>query len=401
MSGKRLLDALTLVGSSRAVAAHHIAIRREQLDHYLRTSSLRNTINSGLRGSFAKQSRSSASAPHSIQASGSASNPKDDDGRSSHIPSTDSTDHERNRTVALDSQEGLSQDHFYSHSAENSVLGEQSGDDLEVRQKKPARYSFPDGSIPPEDSSLGRQATDSEIVNVRPVDETAAEPVQNSHPLPHRTIQPEASDRSSIPDPGDDGLGSALKNQRNQRQSETQIPSQPAEPPGSDAFKIDSEQSARDQEMSIDQEKDTFYRPSATSSPVLSALPRVKLPRISGDIQASDSHLPNGTNPDTFYNTTGDGHGETTEQKIMQSLFQSPRTAQHFKHGRKSGPVSRIQRSGQAQMSQLARSNRASVTEDSEKAASDARKLGNDLAEELGTTQASVSPRRSHDAWNS
>jgi aarF domain-containing kinase len=81
-----------------------------------------------------------------------------------------------------------------------------------------------------------------------------------------------------------------------QRQAEFQIPSRPAEPPTSGSSSEDSA------ELGIDQEKDVFYKPSANASPVLSSLPRVKVPKVTEDIQESDEHVQDAQiNQDVYY----------------------------------------------------------------------------------------------------
>ncbi|KAL9112697.1 MAG: hypothetical protein Q9227_003000 [Pyrenula ochraceoflavens] len=391
MSGRRLLDALALVGPSRSIAAHHVAIRREQLDRYVKTSSLRKLVKNDINRYSSKHPSSSTSpqgfsrSPENKDGQG-----KDDIAQAMHVPSADTASSSGNRKVVLEEHQGLHQDHFYNHSQENSAFDEQSANDLEIQQRKPRRYPLPDGSIPPDGSQLGQKTPASDVLNTTPVGESAITARGKLSDTEEDAIQPVTSNAPSILHPDSDEQNSAIAAQKQQRQSEKQIPSKPAEPPGSDAFSVDAEtRGDNDPEISVDQERDTFYRMSAKSSPVLSALPRVKLPKKSGNIQAGDSHLPEGTNPDTFYNSTGDGHSEATEQKIMHSLFQSPKMRRLVKDGWGRNPIDTKTQSqrGQANMSHLASSRSASSAHSSDKAASDAEKLGKDIAQEISGGQ--------------
>jgi aarF domain-containing kinase len=186
--------------------------------------------------------------------------------------------------------EGIEQDHHYDRSQENSVADSVPNQDLEVQQDKAKRYPLADGTIPSEHNGLGQAVID-------------------------------AHDLSS-----EDAM-------KLQRQSEAQIPSEPAETPTADAFSTSGERS----EFGIEQEQDVFYQPPDSAAPVLSALPRFKIPKTEEDVQGGDPHIPQKINADVFYSSRklpGDDLAEQTDtaqegpsEELMSSLFHSPRVA--------------------------------------------------------------------------
>lgn len=107
---------------------------------------------------------------------------------------------------------------------------------------------------------------------------------------------------------------------RLQRQAEFQVPASAAQYSGHE--KPDS--------LNVSQQQDVFYEPSGQSSPELSALPRVKLPKAANDTQAGAA---DGLNADVFHDATGPKKQDvSTEQQepseeMMQGLFHSPRVS--------------------------------------------------------------------------
>ncbi|KAJ5092346.1 Protein ABC1 [Penicillium alfredii] len=106
-----------------------------------------------------------------------------------------------------------------------------------------------------------------------------------------------------------------------QRQAEFQVPSSAAQ------YKGDEKPDA----LNVSQQQDVFYEPSQQSAPDLSALPRVKFPKATGDVQVGSS---DGLNADVFHSSvdpdvkqsTPDQRQELPEE-MMQGLFHSPRVS--------------------------------------------------------------------------
>jgi aarF domain-containing kinase len=339
MPGKRLLDAAALFSASRAIAAQHLSIRLKQLDVYSKTSTLAKavkgrtdpagqaTVSSILRfGSNAK-----AASPRQTYSSNSGPT-------SENLPSRKSVQNANDRSR---STEGLEQDHNY-RPEDNAVRDEVPSEELDITQEKAKRHPLPDGTIPTGKTTVGKAKTDTEVYNKRPAAEPVKEPLdKNGSSIP--SIEPESSARSSILDPTSKSLGRSELSPRDakvlQRQSESQIPSKTADPPGDEAFKVKGAPGGDSTELGVDQERDTFYRAPDSSSPVLSALPRVKLPKNMGNIQGGDSHIKKDVNADVFYSSDEERManpegkqgaqqepGEPSEEMVNQ-IFHSPRVA--------------------------------------------------------------------------
>ena len=270
MSGRRLLDVVAVLQASRAVAAKHLSIRRDQSDLFVRTSSLTKGFTAITQQRWRADSDFAQSFTQSATAAKSASTTSD-------VPVEDGA-----QGIATQSEQGLQQDHHYARSKDNAATDSKPVEDLDVEQRKARRYPLTDGTIPPDGSSMGSE--------------------------------------SSL---------SAEEARRAQRQSEHQIPATAAEPPVPE-----SSASEDGPEFAVEQEQDVFYQPPNRTSPVLSALPRVKLPKSAEDVQGGDPHIPQSMNADTFYSSTKPSQKAAAEQGSMDEqeealgqLFHSPRAA--------------------------------------------------------------------------
>lgn len=292
MSGKRILDAIALLRASRNVVYNHFTIRLSQAELYTKTSSITKLL---------RQRYPVVTSTISQQFSQSSST--NDDG----IPQTNK---KSGPEVKLDESQGLKQDHHYDKSEQNSAAAPAAQADIEVEQAKADRYPTPDGSIPPSSSPIGEQSGDPESEYKRPIVGSAQRPINQDE---NATLNPRSSNESTIPVPGKSPL-SPDEARVAQRLSEDQIPATSAEPPTVDA------------EFSVEQEKDVYYQPPGQVKPVLSALPRVRLPKTENDVQGGDSHIPEGINADVFYSGAENDAPEPSEEQLAQ-LFHSPRSA--------------------------------------------------------------------------
>jgi aarF domain-containing kinase len=292
MSGKRILDALALFNVSRKIATKHFDIRLSQVKLYGQTSSLVKTLRTqGPPVVAAAASRFTSSRP--------PPNP---------------------------SREGIDQDHFYSPSEQNSTADPPAVEDLEIKQANGRRNPLPDGTIPPQDSPIGQETSDGITFNKRPAGETPQHPVR-AHA--HADLSPKSSNQSTIPNPTSKPL-SPEEARILQRQSEDQIPATSAEPPTGEET---------GQEFGIEQEQDVFYQPPGSIKPVLSALPRVRVPKTENDIQEGDSHIPPGINSDVYYSgAKSASRGDAPTEEQLSQLFRSPKNAKLFAQKAKYAP---------------------------------------------------------------
>jgi len=292
MSGKRILDAIAVLRASRNVAYNHFAIRVRQAELYTKTSSLTKALQRQNPTAFAAASQAFS---HAVPRNAGDSIPQ----------ASDSTGEQ----VKAREQPGIQQDHHYTRSESNTITDKPADGAIHVEQAQAQRHPLPDGTIPPSDSDIGRDHGDVESMNKRPSTEAAKTPLEKSG----NTFSPASSSQSSIPTP----TGSALSSDEAriaQRRSEDQIPARSAEPPGDQP------------EFSIDQEKDVYYQPPGQAKPVLSSLPRVRVPKTENDVQGGDSHVPEDINADVYY--SGDKEADApglTEEQLAQ-LFHSPRS---------------------------------------------------------------------------
>lgn len=135
-------------------------------------------------------------------------------------------------------------------------------------------------------------------------------------PLPDGTILPEKiSVKTKSLSPEDA--------KKVQRQAEFQIPERAAGHP------------AEEGEHGGSQGQEVFHKPSTTSAPVLSSLPRVKVPKVTGDVQEGSGTI----NADVFYSSTKADDSKAAPKEdsseeehklsdeMMSEIFHSPRVA--------------------------------------------------------------------------
>lgn len=295
MSGKRILDAIALLRVGRNVAYNHFAIRLSQAELYVKTSSLTKAFKQRypITSSVISQQFSQASFQQ----------------QSHNIPRANQADGPQ---VHANEEPGIKQDHHYERSEHNTANTSSNGEQLQPEQAQAQRYPLPDGTIPPAGSPLGQETGDPESKYKRPMANGDLAPLEEEDGKEAMDVA--ASGMSTIPDP----LSAPLSSEEAkiaQRQSEAQIPHAPAAPPGEEP------------EMYIGQEKDVYYQPPNTTEPVLSALPRVKVPKTENDVQGGDSHIKKeGINADVYYSGAEAETQEPTEEQLNQ-LFHSPRAA--------------------------------------------------------------------------
>ncbi|KAL8710931.1 MAG: hypothetical protein Q9220_004530 [cf. Caloplaca sp. 1 TL-2023] len=347
MTGKRILDAAVLFSATRSVASKHAALRTRQFEAFQKTSSLAQAVKgqidrvpvtgkaiSDLTGRL-QGSRGIYSAQASSKGLKSQASP---------IPSHESVQNAENPPTK---KQGHEQDHFYQRSEENSTVEAPPKQDIGIKQETAKRQPLPDGSIPPTQIDLDPSPEGGETHSDIPQSEASKTPFAGSQGGSDRKFAPRSSDRTNIPDPLDENsLPPPEEARRLQRAAEHQIPSRSAEPPpvSSSDLSAATGKNTETAELRVDQEQDVFYTPSSNSSRVLSALPRVKLPKNTVDEQHSTDRLPDSTiNQDVFYSSVrADQKQAVPEQQAVpqqeepsvemySELFHSPKVAKILK----------------------------------------------------------------------
>ncbi|KAL8927987.1 MAG: hypothetical protein Q9208_002062 [Pyrenodesmia sp. 3 TL-2023] len=347
MIWKRLLEAVALYKATRSIASKHAALRTRQLEIYKKTSSLARGVASQTARIASTATTASASSGrtqggslnHNVQASSDARR-----GVIAPVPSHESVQGSE-RTLAA--KEGLEQDHFYEPSKLNSTTQPPPKQSIGVQQEAAKRYPLPDGSIPPLESELGAPLHDRESYSELPQTGPTKQPLSESDRQNGEKLKATSPGKSTIPGPSSQStLPSSERARKLQREAETQIPSQAAEPPPAAASEVDaaSNEQAAGIELRVDQERDFFYAPSPNTSRVLSALPRVKIPKNTVDKQhsaepVSDERM----NQDVFYTSHADQRLQTVpdqqalpqqdepSEDMYSGLFHSPKVAKMLK----------------------------------------------------------------------
>jgi aarF domain-containing kinase len=324
MAGRRLLDIVAIFNASRGVAQKHVALRARQLDVYNRTSTLAKAVKdqtdrvteTAKAASFLASRLNESGPAWASEAKDTSANGREGDNADGSIPSKASTEAQQ----VPKRKYRIEQDHFYERSMGNSTTDPVPKHDLEIQQEKADRYPLPDGTIPPANSNLNTKPLDHEVLSARPQDETVKKPLKDEG------LKPASSSASTTPSPAQKLL--SAESARNLRQQyELQIPSVTA----------DALDDTVPDPLEEGHDEDSFYRKSTHTSPVLSSLPRVKLPQHTSSAQGIDSHLPEGQiNSDSFYTVRPLGPvpavsavpaQDEVPEGVDTALFYSPRVA--------------------------------------------------------------------------
>lgn len=333
MLSRRLLDVLAVLSSSCSVTAEHFTIRAEQLRRYANTSSFGTSLNSR----FPSPNLDERNAAFSATSFTSSDSAKSDVNQSSaQSTDSDSIQPAYHSARNLQKDRGLGQDHFYGWSGKNTSIDSPPKDDLPVDQHGSSAHPLPDSTIPPQSPDLNQGQLQSDTFSSKPTTKPAVGLLKAEHASHSGDSSIVAFKRPSVLDPtsGQRNI-SPVEVRKAQRRAEAQIPSRQAEPPSGDAFEVEN-----NVELGVDQGQDTFHRPLMESSPVLSALPRVKIPKKAGVVQEKGFVLSNGVNSDT-YNSRVKSSTETSDtsepqserlnanitKDMMQELFHSKRVA--------------------------------------------------------------------------
>ncbi|KAL8739336.1 MAG: hypothetical protein Q9181_000067 [Wetmoreana brouardii] len=343
MSGKRLLDAAALFKATKRVASKHAALRTHQLEAYGKTSSLAQAVK-GQTDRISLTVTAASALAGRLQGSGGPYSTQASTAQASPVPSHESVQSPKHTPAK---KKGVQQDLFYERSKQNTTTQPPPQGDIHVEQEKAKRYPLPDGTIPPAASHLTSSTQERDSYSILPRTEPIKDPLSNDTNTPKRVISPASSSQSSIPDPSRQPTTPPPEEARRlQRQSEKQIPSQTAEPPPAVAsgVRAASDSQPETAELGVDQEQDVFYTPSPEAGRVLSALPRVKLPKNTVDEQKSINRVPDERmNQDVFYSSVPNGqeHAIPDQQAVPRQnepseemywdLFHSPKVAKILK----------------------------------------------------------------------
>lgn len=343
MSGRRLVDAAAMLKAARGVVSKCAVLQRRQLDIYSKTSSITRAVRYQTSEGTFKLGAGSVR----VKSSGKDLN--------EHAPDKETPVTSQASTIGggkqVEKKSGLEQDHFYTKSEANTTAQPLPDSDLEIRQEKGKRYPLPDGSIPPAkpDISLPKRDQDTFSETTKRVSgkESLAGKINEANSSP----QPVLPGGTSIPDPEVKAKLSITDRMRElQSDSENQIPSVSAEHPNA---RLQPEASPQDPvagQHALGLEQDVFHTRSSEATRVLSSLPRVKIPKVTGATQGGDSQVSDDQiNQDVFYSAPSKDQQqpvpevqalpeqEQPSDDMYSDIFHSPRVAKLLKGERKQG----------------------------------------------------------------
>jgi aarF domain-containing kinase len=287
MTGKRLLDLAALFNASRGVAQKHFALRERQLDVYNRTSTVARAIRNQTdrvtetaKAASFLASRLNESAPSwASEATDENPNSQSKDGGPPMASNNGST---KGDATSTRRKEGLEQNQVYESTSSTLEYDETQRRESEIKQETNPRK-------------------ESEVETV----------VLNTSSNPTPILKSLSEDTARL----------------TQRKYEQQTPSRTADGLGNSAW--DPLNEGRDE--------DSFYRRSGHTSPSLSSLPRMKIPKHTSRSQEIDKK--HGLNSDLFYGVGGLAESmkvqpvqgvpdqEEVPEGVNTNLFHSPRVA--------------------------------------------------------------------------
>ena len=337
MSGRWVLDAVALLGASKTVILRHVSVRTRQLEIYKKTSSLAKAIESQASRVTLPSKAATALAKRSkkYEAQYSTATGKSRSTVQISLPSSGSV---RGHSRSELNHEILQQDHFYERSEDNSTSQPVPSKALDIQQEEAKGVPLPDGTIPPVEGTDDQPESGADVFYDRSQDGTAKQPFVIEEQS--RAPKLETLDDNSILDNGleighpRDGQGQEL-----QRHPGTQIPAELAEPPPSKA-PIQHGVLHEEPDLRMSQEKDVDYSRASGSSPAVSSLPHVKLPKVTQATQTSLGHVPESDmNQDVYYSFRSEDDDNTTlgaqaalqeepvSNEMYSEIFHSPRVA--------------------------------------------------------------------------
>lgn len=328
MTGRQILDAIFIIKASRSVIAKHIDLRRRQLDVYSKTSSLAKAVKSQTsRFPFIARTVSNlADQVKSSRGYGSAS-PTAPQVASKHDPQMTGSEN----TEGTDTSPGA-----------NPTTEQIPGEELGTRLDNAKRSSTPVESVLLRKDEKPSPNRGRDTFSDRSLTESRTNPLGDTDGKSDEILQPSSTTRTSIPTPSTHESSTEHDRARKlQRLAEEQVPSISAEahPPSEIQTPASNHRLG---EPDTNKQQDVFFTRPVHSSPVLSSLPRVKLPKTTTSTQDGIENLSNvDINQDVFYSAKPAGSPVPDAQALPEQgqpsdamyseIFHSPRVARLLK----------------------------------------------------------------------
>lgn len=248
MAGRRLLDAAALFNASRGIARKHVALRQEQFDRFTKTSSIAKAV----KTEAARYTETAKAA--------------------SFLASRLNEDKPQWASEAGEANPGDSAQKVAPHP---HTEGAEPNEKAHTIREEASIPSYTDGTIPPSKPGVDKLERGRSILSEQPrraANVHPSQPIEPSFHVPDSNLTPDEA-------------------RRLQRSYENQIPSHAADGK--------TEGPRNDTDNGFD--NDSSYKPLEYKSPILSSLPRVKVPKHPSNVQADDAHLNNqGLNSESY-----------------------------------------------------------------------------------------------------
>lgn len=334
MTGRQFLDAIYILKASRSVLAKHIGLRRRHLDIYSKTSSLAKAVKTQA-SRFPLTARAVSNLADQLKNSQGSDLPSHD----LQMASSEYLEGKDTSTTTISGRESV---HFDTNSGPNPrtdpVLGEEPGTRLENAKRSP----LPDGSALSANDENPSPSRGRDTFSDRSLIESQHNILADIDRKSDEILQPSSTNRTSIPRPSTYGSCKEPDSARKlQRLAEKKTPSVSAEAlPPSEPWTTTSNPKLG--ELDTNKQHDILFTRPAHTSPVLSSLPRVKLPMITTSTQDGIENLSDkNINQDVFYSARPSGKSVPDAQALPEQghpsdamyseMFHSPRVARLIK----------------------------------------------------------------------
>ena len=343
MSGRWLLDAATLLKAARGVISKYTSLQRHQLDIYARTSSITKAVRHQTIQGTSKPGAGLTHAEPSVQDSNEHA-----PGKKAPVPSQATINDGRKQ---VQKRSGVEQDHLDTKSEANTAAQPLPDSELGVTQEKPKSQPLPDGSITPAKPDISVPKHDQNTFSEKTKSASEEGSLISIKNGTNTGFLPVLPGGTSIPDSEAKAKKHFSDRKRVlQRNSENQIPSVSAEPPNARLQPEATPQDSVADRHPIGLEQDVFHTRLSKATRVLSSLPRIKLPKVTGDTQGGDFHVTGDRiNQDVFYSAPSGKQQqpvpevqavpeqEQSSDNMYSEIFHSPRVAKLLKEERKEG----------------------------------------------------------------
>lgn len=349
MTGKQLVDAMYILKASRSVLAQHIALRRRQLDIYSKTSSLAKAVRDQTHR-FPQTAKAVSSLADRL---GDPSVPdKSSQTTQWHTPIQNlSPENSEGKDVSTKNRSGREPGQVYGKSGANSTTDPLAGEDLDISKGAAIQYPVSDESAIAMDNEISSPDRGRDTYSERSPEEPQSNPLVDVEGKVDGSLRPTSASNTSIPNPESRKSFTEAERARNlQRLSEKQIPSVSAEAPTPSKIQTTSSDPKK-KILHMNEQQDIFFTRPTHTNPVLSSLPRVKLPKVTANTQDGSKH-PADTeiNQDVFYSARPAENSVPDVQALPEQgqpsdamyseIFHSPKVAKLLK-GEKNKNVSR------------------------------------------------------------